>query len=113
MSEWDKMVAGEEYDPQDPYLTEARTRARALTKQFNESAPGDVALRADIPRRLFGAAGDRLWIEPPFYCDYGANISTGDEVFFNSVIGAGSVVTRDLPSDVFPAGNPCRVVRRS
>jgi maltose O-acetyltransferase len=27
------------------------------------------------------------------------------------VIGAGSVVTRDLPDDVFAAGNPCRVIR--
>jgi maltose O-acetyltransferase len=28
-----------------------------------------------------------------------------------SIIGAGSVVTRDIPDDVFAAGNPCRVVR--
>ncbi len=30
----------------------------------------------------------------------------------NAVIGAGSVVTRDIPEGVFAAGNPCRVVRR-
>lgn len=29
----------------------------------------------------------------------------------NSVIGAGSVVTRDIPSGVVAAGNPCRVIR--
>lgn len=29
----------------------------------------------------------------------------------NTVIGAGSVVTRDIPSGVFACGNPCRVVR--
>lgn len=68
-----------------------------------------------------------MWIEPPFFCDYGANISLGSKVFFNfncvvldvtlvtigdrSVIGAGSVVTRPIPQDVFAAGNPCRVVR--
>jgi maltose O-acetyltransferase len=28
-----------------------------------------------------------------------------------SVIGAGSVVTRVIPDDVFAAGNPCRVIR--
>ena len=29
----------------------------------------------------------------------------------NSIIGAGSVVTRDIPDDVVAAGNPCRVLR--
>jgi maltose O-acetyltransferase len=29
-----------------------------------------------------------------------------------SVIGAGSVVTRDIPDGVFAAGNPCRVIRQ-
>ena len=34
-------------------------------------------------------------------------ITIGDNV----VVGAGSVVTKDLPSDVVAAGNPCRVLR--
>ena len=29
----------------------------------------------------------------------------------NSTIGAGSVVTRDIPPNVFAAGNPCRIIR--
>lgn len=36
-----------------------------------------------------------------------ANVEIGDR----SVIGSGSVVTRDIPEDVFAAGNPCRVIR--
>jgi maltose O-acetyltransferase len=28
-------------------------------------------------------AGKNLWIEPPFYCDYGSNITIGDHVYFN------------------------------
>ena len=35
-------------------------------------------------------------------------VSIGD----NAVIGAGSVVTKDVPADVVAIGNPCRVLRR-
>jgi maltose O-acetyltransferase len=41
----------------------------------------------------------------------GALILAGVTIGARSVIGAGSVVTRDVPEDVFAAGNPCRVVR--
>jgi maltose O-acetyltransferase len=41
----------------------------------------------------------------------GAIILPGVTIGDRAVIGAGSVVTRDVPADVFAAGNPCRVVR--
>lgn len=41
----------------------------------------------------------------------GALILPGVRIGARTVIGAGSVVTRDVPPDVFAAGNPCRVVR--
>ncbi len=41
-----------------------------------------------------------------------AVILPGVEIGDRSVIGAGSVVTRSVPADVFAAGNPCRVIRR-
>ena len=128
-----------------------------------------------------GHVGAGVNIRPPFFCDYGYNISIGDGAFMNfncvvldvckvtigdftlfgpavqiytathpmnaalrrkqesgkpvaigadvwvgggaiscpgvmigsrTVIGAGSVVTRDIPDGVFAAGNPCRVIRR-
>lgn len=130
---------------------------------------------------LFGSGGETVWLEPPFYCDYGSNIQLGHRVYFNfncvvldvcevcvgdftffgpavqivaashpmnavarrteefgkpitigsdvwvgggaiicpgvtigskTIIGAGSVVTRDIPDNVFAAGNPCRVIRQ-
>src|ERR1700722_2513632 len=41
----------------------------------------------------------------------GAIICPGVKIGSRSVIGAGSVVTRDIPDGVFAAGNPCRVIR--
>lgn len=41
----------------------------------------------------------------------GALILPGVRIGARSVIGAGSVVTRDVPAGVFAAGNPCRVIR--
>lgn len=41
----------------------------------------------------------------------GAIICPGVSIGSRTVVGAGSVVTRDLPDDVFAAGNPCRIVR--
>jgi maltose O-acetyltransferase len=40
-----------------------------------------------------------------------AVICPGVKIGARSVIGAGSIVTRDIPSGVFAAGNPCRVIR--
>ena len=179
-SEREKMLAGELYDPLDPELSAARVRARDLCQDLNATREADEAERRRILIELFGAGGAEVWMQPPFFCDYGSNIFLGKRVFFNfncvvldvcavrigdftlfgpavqiytathpleaelrrtrefakpvtigsdvwvggaavilpgvtigsrSVIGAGSVVTRDIPDDVFAAGNPCRVVR--
>lgn len=179
--EKEKMLNGELYDPLDPQLVAERRRARLLCKALNDTRDDQQEERARLIAELLPAAGEGTWIEPPFYCDYGSNITLGDKVFFNfdcvvldvapvrigsrvlcgpavqiyaathplsaaerrtgleagkpieigddvwvgggailcpgvrvgarSVIGAGSVVTRDIPDDVFAAGNPCRVVR--
>jgi maltose O-acetyltransferase len=180
-TERDRMLAGELYDPLDSELAAARRRARNLLKALNNSRDDETEERADLLKQLFGSMGVGVWIEPPFFCDYGSNIVLGDRVYFNfncvvldpasvrigsnvlfgpavqiytathplaaavrrtwkefakpvtvgsdvwvgggailcpgvtvgdrAVIGAGSVVTRDIPEGVFAAGNPCRVIR--
>lgn len=82
-SEWEKMVAGELYDPLDRELSERRDRARDLARALNASAESDKQLRASILGQLIPHAGDGLWIQPPFFCDYGRNITAGRNVFFN------------------------------
>ena len=68
--------------------------------------PIDPALRLkvgqfNIPVRI----GNNVWI--------GANsvILPGITIGDNSVIGAGSIVTKDIPENVVAVGNPCRVLR--
>lgn len=81
-TEKEKMLAGEFYDPLDPQLIAARQRARDLCKRLNDSREDDPAGRADILRDLLGRESD-VWMQPPFFCDYGSNISLGKNVFFN------------------------------
>ena len=179
-SEKERMLAGALYDPLDAELVRARERARDLCQDLNATREREEATRRRILVELFGAGGGEVWMQPPFFCDYGSNIYLGTRVFFNfncvvldvcavrigdftlfgpavqiytathpleaelrrrqefakpvtigadvwvggaavicpgvtigsrSVIGAGSVVTRDIPEGVFAAGNPCRVIR--
>lgn len=179
-TETEKMLAGELYDPLDPELVRNRERARDLCQDLNATREQEQATRREILQELFGSGGDSVWMQPPFFCDYGSNIHLGERVYFNfncivldvcqvkigsytllgpavqiytashplearlrrqqefgkpveigsdvwigggailcpgvvigdkSVIGAGSVVTRDIPAGVFAAGNPCRVIR--
>ena len=179
-SERDKMLAGELYDPMDDELVRARERARDLCQDLNATRESQSHERRHFLKLLFGKGGDTVWMQPPFFCDYGSNILLGERVFFNfncvvldvcrvtigdftlfgpavqiytathpidaelrrkqeyakpieigsdvwvgggaiicpgvrigsrTVIGAGSVVTRDIPDAVFAAGNPCRVIR--
>lgn len=180
-TEKEKMLAGELYNALDPQLSEERVKARLLIKALNDTREDEPEVRSRILKELLPNAGEGLWLQPPFYCDYGYNIKLGRNVFFNfncvildvmqvtigsrtlfgpnvqiytathpvnykerasgleyakpisigedvwvagsvvicpgvsigdrSVIGAGSVVTKDIPADVFAAGNPCKVIR--
>jgi maltose O-acetyltransferase len=180
-TEKEKMVAGELYNPLDEELSADRVKTRLLLKELNESWEDEPAERLRIMKELLPNATTDLWLQPPFFCDYGYNMKIAERVFFNfncvvldvapvvigsrtmfgpnvqiytathpmnpverssgveyakpitigddvwvggsvvicpgvtigdrSVIGAGSVVTKNIPSDVFAAGNPCRVIR--
>ena len=82
-SERDKMLAGELYDPFDSELAAARVRARDLCQALNLTREADQNERRRILMDLFGAGGGEVWMQPPFFCDYGSNIFLGKRVFFN------------------------------
>lgn len=182
-TEKEKMLSGELYDALDSELSRERMQSRLLLQKINATPEDQVEELNRLLKSLLPNSGQGLWIQPPFYCDYGSNIELGEKVFFNfncvvldvmrvkigsrsllgpnvqiytamhpldhqerasglefakpieigedvwiggsavicpgvsigarSIIGAGSVVTKDIPSDVFAAGNPCKVIRRN
>lgn len=82
-SEREKMLAGEPYVAADPELGELSMRAQTLLHAFNSSHPSEAERRREIIRGLFGAVGSNFEIRPPFFCDYGAHIYAGDNLFLN------------------------------
>ena len=82
-SEYDKMLAGEIYNTRDPELLAAAHRARALLAEYGAIPSTDGAARLALLRQLFRSVGDGVWIEPPFFCDYGAQIDIGINTFIN------------------------------
>jgi len=83
MTEREKMLAGEVYDALDAALVQARDRARDLCQALNDTREVDRDLRRDLLKKIFGRGGDTVWLQPPFFCDYGSNIELGERVYFN------------------------------
>ncbi|PZX58072.1 sugar O-acetyltransferase [Algoriphagus chordae] len=187
-TEKQKMLAGELYDSRDPELLEQYHKAKSLLATYNSLDSRNLKERELILNELFAKKGEGVWIEAPFFCDYGENIEIGANTFINTnciflddnlikigkngliapmvqiytarhpikasdriyqnadqtryhtsskpvligdnvwiggnalifpgvtignnvTIGAGSVVTKDLPNDVLALGNPCQVIR--
>lgn len=82
-SEREKMISGQLYDASDPELVHERFRARRLVARYNATDPEDVAGHRAILEELLGGVGADAWIETPFHCDYGWNITLGERAYMN------------------------------
>lgn len=81
-TERERMVAGRTYRSTDPELTAMRAATKRVLHEYNNTHPDDEERRMELLRGLLGKVG-QAWIEPPFRCDYGAQISMGEFVFAN------------------------------
>ncbi len=183
MTEWEKAQNGYLYDANyDKEIVKARTNCADLCYDFNRCKPSDTKKQLELIKQIIGNIKGNPVITAPFYCDYGFNISigenfytnhnvtildgarvtfgdnvfiapncvfstaghaidseqrnkgleialpitVGDSVWFganvsvlpgvtigsNTIIGAGSVVTKNIPDGVVAVGNPCKVIRK-
>ena len=101
MTEREKMLSGMLYDPaHDPALLAEMAACKVLCRQFNQLAyqTADIEPAQALLRRLLGSAGEGLRIEPPFWCDYGVNITVGRNFYMNHggvILDAGGVTFGD------------------
>ena len=181
-TEYERMIAGELYDPSHPELSALSLKGRLAIERYNQLSRVEVEERTKILHDTLGRIEGDCWIESPFRVDYGCNIYLGHKFYANfdcimldvapiyighhvmfgprvslytathpidaevrnnvveygkpirignecwlggnvvvnpgvtigdrTIIASGSVVTKDIPSDVIAGGNPCRVIRK-
>ena len=78
------MLRGESYNSRDPELLALAHRARALVGEFSSTPSDQGAERHRLLAQLFGEVADGVWIEAPFFCDYGKHIYIGADTFINA-----------------------------
>ena len=83
MSELSKCLQGKQFNCIDDKLVSIITKARKLTKQYNQTKFEDTIQKDNILSELFAKIGNNVKIDVPFYCDYGQHISIGNNVIIN------------------------------
>lgn len=166
----------------DKELSEERIKCKTLCREYNLLPVSELDKRSELIKQIVGKCGADFFIEQSFWCDYGYNISFGDNFYVNHncvildcakvtfgdnvfiapncgfytaghpldisqrnagleyakpiavgdnvwiggntvvlpgvtigdnvTVAAGSVVTKDIPSNTMAAGNPCRVKKQ-
>lgn len=84
MTEKEKMLAGQNYDSRDPELLALYHKARKLILEYNNLDSTNFDKRKELLTALLKDNGKGVWIEAPFFCDYGEHVTIGENTFVNS-----------------------------
>lgn len=99
MTEREKMERGYLYDANfDEALFQKRLACKSLCQRYNALPVGDLAAREALLKTILGRTGERVYIEPDFWCDYGSYITVGEDFYANHglvILDAGGVTFGD------------------
>ncbi len=114
------MLAGQHYNSRDPELIAMYHKARKLFQEYNQLESTQVDRRSALLNALFEYKGANVWIEAPFYCDYGEFITIGDNTFVNAncffldnnriTIGKNGLIAPFV--QIYTAGHPLKASER-
>ncbi|RYU91947.1 sugar O-acetyltransferase [Mucilaginibacter terrigena] len=102
-TEKEKMLSGEYYLANDETIAAERKHCKELLKRLNIDEYVVGSGTAAVLKELIPNAPASLYIEPPFHCDYGYNITCGENVYFNVNCVVLDVMEVKLGSNVFCA----------
>lgn len=106
MTEREKAAAGYLYNANyDEEIINTITACNDLCFEFNKIKPSDRNAQTALLKKILGKTGENIIVNAPFWCDYGCNISVGDNFFMNhncQILDGGKVTFGDY---VFIAPN--------
>jgi maltose O-acetyltransferase len=95
-----RMLAGDLYFADDPEIASAGRVAMAFMAAYNAMLAERIEDRQQLLARWLGACGPGVDLRPPFFCDYGTQITIGARVFANFGLVALDVARITIGDDV-------------
>lgn len=99
MTEKEKMSNRQLYDANyDKELESERIKCKSLCQKYNLAPIENLEQRYRMIKKILGKTGDKIHIEPNFWCDYGYLIRVGENFYANHglvILDAGGVTFGD------------------